>query len=172
VEVAPKARTWVPTGALDHMITETQRWSRLETGGILVDYCSEDSLDVVVTQCTVSRPNARHGKCRDTPDYESDRQAMERLFGSHNGRLFYLGDWRSHPGREPALSRLDKRALRNMAKFLGNCMESPAMLILGEGATDARWSLAGWHVHRRSGSILFSRWRYHSQTVMPYELTR
>jgi len=92
---------------------------------------------------------------------------MAALFDDYDGQLFYLGDWHSHPDREPSLSWLDRRALRNMARFPDNYMESPVMLVLG--AKRGTWRIAGWRVFRRHRGFFFPGWSYRPQTIEQYE---
>lgn len=158
---------WILRSEFEKLICEVQIAAPYETGGVLAGYCSEDNTEVVVTNILGPGQNARHHRFSYHPDYKSDRDRMGVLYDDNEGRIRYLGDWHSHPGGKVALSWIDKRALRNMAKFKGNFMDSPIMIILGG---DVQFlECGGWRVFRDSKKGFFPKWDYVTHEISYYD---
>jgi integrative and conjugative element protein (TIGR02256 family) len=121
---------------LNRIREEARLKTPLETGGVLAGYFSADDSEVVVTEMVGPGPKAKHGKCSFVPDYAYHRDEIGRLFDESNGLITYLGDWHTHPNGPNNLSRRDKRALRNIARFPFNYVDQPVMIVFGETCTE------------------------------------
>lgn len=143
----------------------------LETGGMLIGYCSADDADVVVTDMVGPGPNAIHRKSSFVPDYAYHREEIRRIYDESRGMLTYLGDWHSHPDALPYLSADDKRALRNIAFFRENYIDRPIMLVLGseDGRNEDGWTAAVWRIAPRIRRLLWPRWEYLCLELRQYE---
>lgn len=163
-------RAWVLRTALDRMRQEADAKFPLETGGMLIGYCSADDADVVVTGMVGPGPNAIHRRSRFVPDYTYHHQEIKRIYDDSCGMITYLGDWHSHPKDHPYLSMYDRRALRNIARFPENYVERPVMLVLG-GIDDGRqdgWTAAAWRISPLK-RLLWPLWEYLRLEIHQYE---
>lgn len=161
-------RVWLLRNVLDRIQHEAEIKTPLETGGLLVGYCSADDDHVVVTDMVGPGPQAKHRKRTYRPDYNFHREEIGRIFTESGGILTYLGDWHSHPAAPSCLSFLDKRALRNIARFPDNYIARPIMLILGRTGKGEfiEWTLGAWRISPLSNIFPWCRWEY-----VPLELT-
>ncbi|QXE85558.1 Mov34/MPN/PAD-1 family protein [Geomonas nitrogeniifigens] len=143
-----------------------------ETGGLLVGYFSGDDKDVVITGITGPGPKAQHGRHSFCPDYASDRVEMERIFEKSDGLAWYLGDWHTHPTGHAYLSFLDRKALKSIAKFEGNFVPRPIMLILGRGGGGtSSWVPRAWRIYRLPRTIFGWIWRFDEQEITIFDAT-
>jgi integrative and conjugative element protein (TIGR02256 family) len=137
----PLAVAWVRASALSDMIAEADKWSPRETGGILIGYWSNRFSDVVVTNIIGPGPRAVHCKTSFQPDHDYQDIEVARLY-LLSGRVHtYIGDWHTHPGATPEMSRADRRTLARIAQSPGARAPVPIMGILGG---DKSWRLAVW----------------------------
>ncbi|MDT8389183.1 MAG: Mov34/MPN/PAD-1 family protein [Lentisphaeria bacterium] len=150
------------------MQNATNQKCQLETGGLLAGYFSADNSEVVVTKIVTAGPNAVHGIYSYVPDYEADREAIGKIYDETDGLESYLGDWHSHPIGGAYLSWRDRRALKNIARFEGNFVESPVMLIIGLDLDDIPYWKA-WRIFRNPGSFLISRWCFQELEARIFE---
>lgn len=125
-----------------------------------------DGNDVVVTNIIGSGPEAKHFRFSYRPDYEADKERIGELFDESGGEITYLGDWHTHPSSSSHLSWMDKRALRNMARFEGNFMDAPIMLIASNGS--GQWDNLCWRVYRDTFCLGFLGWDYLKLDVILY----
>lgn len=137
----PTARTtsicWLPQRLQDDMTSLASSWRPLEVGGVIAGYWNGNS--VVITECVGPGAEATHLPATFVPDYQFHAREIERIYAASNGRDVYLGDWHSHPSGPAALSALDKRTLRSIAKDQGAQCPRPVMLLLAEDKV--AWSL-------------------------------
>lgn len=158
-------QVWIWRNVLDLIQREAEYKSPLETGGLLIGYRSVDDDHVVVTDMVGPGPNAKHWKWTYRPDYDFHRKEISRIFDEDGGMHTYLGDWHSHPTASPYLSTLDKRALRNIARFPDNYIDRPIMLIVGRGI-DGDWVPGVWRISPLLPLFPWARWEY-----VPLEIT-
>lgn len=71
---------------------EVHRWSRKETGGILLGYETRNA--IVLTSATGPGPNAKHS--RNTIELDLDYISAHAAAANEHG-LQYQGSWHSHP---------------------------------------------------------------------------
>lgn len=141
---------WFSNKDLELVVKEANKWYPLETGGLLLGY-KADNGEIVVTNVTVSGPEAIHRETQFVPDYSYDQSAVEKIFNSTNGVSNYLGDWHTHPNGNGCLSRCDKRAMRTVSKSQGAFLPSPVMGILFGGNS-------GWRLNMHGLSKEHNRW--------------
>lgn len=102
-----------------------------ETGGLLVGYPSDDAL--VVTASIGPGPNAVHDRRSFAPDHAWQAEQLAALYEQSGRRIDYLGDWHTHPGGRPALSRLDRETLRRIALHGPARCPTALMLVVSGG---------------------------------------
>lgn len=161
-------QVWLQHSVFDRIQHEADSKAPLETGGLLIGYCSADDDHVVVTDMVGPGPAAKHRKGTYRPDYSYHRREMNRIFVESRGMLTYVGDWHSHPSASSYLSFLDKRALRNIASFPDNYINRPIMMVLGGTDTGhfTEWTLGIWRISPQVHKFPWSRWEY-----VPIEIT-
>lgn len=161
-------RAWILRQVLEQIQYEAESKAPLETGGLLVGYCSADNSQVVVTGMVGPGPRAKHRKWTYKPDYSFHREEIRNIFYENDGVITYLGDWHSHPENSSHLSFLDKRALRNIACFQGNYISCPVMLVLGgiNNQKLAEWTPCIWGISRQPSNFPWAKWQY-----IPLEVT-
>lgn len=157
---------WLKESEYHNISKYAEAKNPLESGGVLLGYRSGNDVDMVVTHVLGSGPKAIHGRFSYVPDYLSDEESVGEIFDNYNGEITYLGDWHSHPNQESYLSWRDRRALRNIARYKENYIDTPIMLILG-GCKGA-YKLNGWRIHRLSVGSLFCQWKYRQEEIIRY----
>ncbi len=157
---------WIPKSEYEKMIQYACVKTPKESGGVLMGYLATDESDVVITHVLGPGPNAIHGRLGFVPDYVSDESRVGDYFNQFNGEITYIGDWHSHPNNSSYLSWRDKRALRNIARYEENFIDSPIMLIIGGlGKFD---ELRGWRVFSEPLFGCFRQWRYRDEEIIYY----
>ena len=164
-------QAWILSGVLDQIRNEAESKTPLETGGLLLGYWSADNNNVVITDMVGPGPLAKHRKFTYKPDYSFHQQEMKRIFNENGGMSTYLGDWHSHPESSSHLSFLDKRALRNIARFPDNYIDHPIMLVLGGTDKDdfTEWTPEIWMISPQLSIFPWLRWDYVSLKVNMFD---
>lgn len=152
-------QVWILQEVLDRIQLEAECKAPLETGGLLIGYLSDDDEHVVVTDMIGPGPNAKHRKWTYRPDYRFHREEISRIYATSGGMHTYLGDWHSHPTSSSYLSLLDKRALRNIARFQDNYINRPIMLVLGHAINDD-WIPGVWRISPLIHGFPLAKWEY------------
>lgn len=123
------------------MILDHIRHAPAETGGVVMGYWVSDR-EVVITAATSAGPRATHREDGYEPDVDHDQLEIARIY-HESGRLHtYLGDWHTHPGSGPGLSRRDRNTLRAIAVDAGARAPEPLMIIIAsslDGLSMAVW---------------------------------
>lgn len=155
---------------LDAIQAEAESKSPLETGGLLAGYVSANDEEMVVTDIVGPGPKAKHRTWTFQPDYDYHRREIKRIFGESDRAVTYLGDWHSHPGALSYMSLLDKRALRNIARFTGNYIDRPIMLVLGSVNHEKmhRWTTRVWRISPLTHKSPWLRWEYIEQEIVEF----
>jgi integrative and conjugative element protein (TIGR02256 family) len=83
-----------------------------EAGGILLGRYLQDSEDVVVDAITEPMPGDKRGRFFFHRARRPHQQALERAWRATDGTRTYLGEWHTHPERDPTPSCVDKRDWR------------------------------------------------------------
>lgn len=166
-------RAWISQSVLVRIRQEAEKKAPLETGGLLIGYVSTDDDDVVITDMIGPGPRAKHLKWTFRPDYIHHRKEVARIFDESEGDLTYLGDWHSHPSAPSYLSFLDKHALRNIARFPGNHINRPIMMVLGGVDREKRcvWTPCVWRISPITPKFLWLGWEYIPLDFIVFEAT-
>jgi integrative and conjugative element protein (TIGR02256 family) len=123
---------WVAATALDALYDEASRHYPNETGGLLLGW-RHSPTEIVVTDVIGPGPGAEHSRCGFRPDATWQADVLAAKY-AHSGRRFeYLGDWHTHPGGNPVMSRLDWRTLRVIARHADSRCPRPVMGIIADG---------------------------------------
>jgi integrative and conjugative element protein (TIGR02256 family) len=139
---------WINKRAFHDLANEAERVYPLETGGVLAGYFADND-DAVVQYVIGPGRAAIHASDRFKPDHEWHCRALDEIFENSSGRSVYLGDWHTHPDGTPAMSWLDRRTLRAIAKHPDAALARPLMLI--GGGKSREWA---WCVHQYAGERL------------------
>lgn len=133
LRVAPRTHVWLAASALEAMLTEADRYAPLETGGMLLGYCSPDTdpEQLMVEAILGPGPHAAHARELFEPDARWQQAQLTEAYRSSGRITTYLGDWHTHPGSSPAASRRDRRTASRVARTRSARMPSPLILILG-----------------------------------------
>lgn len=139
--VSPRATLWLPANVRSALCAEADDKHPLETGGVLLGYRAEHEQHLVVTHVVGPGPRAVHERDRYAPDHAYHTTEIARVYASTSGGVDYLGDWHTHPGAAPYMSRKDVATLRRIAGAKAARAPRPVMLILGRGP---EWESAAW----------------------------
>lgn len=106
---------------------EIKKIGHLETGGILLGYL--DSHKIYITKASNAGPKAIHDEIyfKADPDYIDMFIDME--VANSDGRIYYLGEWHTHPQIEPYPSTVDLKSITDIAS--SSSKEFALLLILG-----------------------------------------
>lgn len=144
---------WIPDGVRKTIVLEAKRRSPKETGGLLLGYWVGATMSIaVVTEAVGAGPGAVNEMDRFVPDHDYQAHEVHRLSVESGKRLWYLGDWHTHPSESSViLSSTDKRTLRTIADADDAFAPKPIMVVL---AGRADWKPSGWQ-----GQYVKRRWR-------------
>jgi len=164
------SQAWITHDLLVQIQWEAESKAPLETGGLLFGYCSEKN-QVVVTDMVGPGPKAIHRKWTFRPDYDFHREESVRIYNESAGIITYLGDWHSHPSDAAYMSFLDKRALRNIARFKSNYIDCPIMLILGRNSrkNSTEWAAGVWRITLKSHKFPRTDWDFTPLEITLYD---
>lgn len=146
-------RVWMPAAAWMDMVAAARDAAPLETGGCLVGYRVKETAETVIVSIVGPGPNARATTNSFEPDYEFQQAEIQRHYAASERLHTYLGDWHSHPGGTTAMSRMDRIALRKIARTAEARQSNPLMVIVAEGDP---WKLCVW---RRESAMVWPRHR-------------
>lgn len=107
---------------------ESKKARRVETGGPLVGYVSEEGF-LVVTDATGPGPRAKQERYSVTIDGKHAQSFCDRINFRSHGRIDYVGDWHRHTGMSLRPSGEDALAVRTMAEFEFSPTKHPISLI-------------------------------------------
>ena len=161
VQALEQGELWIGRDVMALLEAEAIGRAPCETGGVLLGYWPGNGRDCVVTHVTGPGPNAIHCETRFAPDHEYQIAEIERLYQQSGRRLYYLGDWHSHPGGGGELSKQDRRTLRTIARSRTARASRPVMVILCGGP---QWHACAWR-HLPGQSWLWSRAVVHPLAV-------
>jgi integrative and conjugative element protein (TIGR02256 family) len=151
-----KVKAWILDSPCSYMLSEAHRVLPLETGGVLLGYWSEDHMAAVVTNAVGPGPQAQHDYCSFIPDYDYHCAEIARIYEASGRRYTYLGDWHTHPGGSPRLSRRDRLTLRRIARHEPARVRTPLMLVV---FGNDEWRMQSW--------CYFSRGRFRRSRFVP-----
>lgn len=147
------SRLWVHEEAVDLMVSEARCCEPFESGGLLLGHRSTKNADIVVMEVTMPGQEAVRTRLSYSPDQVYDEELVVSRYRASNGRITYLGDWHSHPGAAPYLSKRDRSSLRRIALWPKAYAPNPIMLVVGLNGLS---QCAGWQ-WVRTGRFFWSR---------------
>jgi integrative and conjugative element protein (TIGR02256 family) len=141
----PEPLVWLPAAIAEKMVREANAKLPFETGGVLLGYAATKT-EIVIAELVGPGPNAAHLLEGFTPDYRFHETEVARCYERSGRQHQYIGDWHSHPDGALAMSRTDRKALRNIAKAKDARVANPIMLII---AGWQQWKAAAWQLYRQ-----------------------
>lgn len=112
-----------------------------EKGGIILGvYRLKDGVWIVKK---IMQPSVRNrsGKTWLIRDYKDAQAYIDRLFIESGGVLNYLGDWHTHPDKDPTPSQLDMETLKAVLKHSKSEINFLIGIILGQTGNLCVWCL-------------------------------
>ena len=123
---------WVADDALAAVREEAAGHPEEETGGMLLGYRAGD--DAVVVAVVGPGPTARRTASTFLPDAAWQQDRLAEVYAASGRTAGYLGDWHTHPGGRPVLSRRDRRTLRRIAGHRPARQPRPLSAVLAPAA--------------------------------------
>jgi integrative and conjugative element protein (TIGR02256 family) len=102
---------------------------RVETGGILVGFYSQDHNNAIVTAVIGAPADSIFGRNWFYRGVRGLQCYLERLWIGK--RHYYLGEWHFHPGGKPTPSRIDIGQMTEIARTPKYRCPEPVLLIIG-----------------------------------------
>jgi integrative and conjugative element protein (TIGR02256 family) len=149
----PVQTAWLSREVLFFLVEEANRMAPAETGGVLLGYWTQQTSEPVITHTIGAGPDAIHEPRRFVPDHEYQLTEIARLYRESDRCLDYLGDWHTHPGVAPYLSKSDRATLKRIATEKAARAPRPVMLILAPGP---KWEPSAW-IGGLEGTTFWSR---------------
>jgi len=122
-------RILVSKEAHEVMKQEAETSGKVETGGILIGYVSEEG-NYIVQRATLPGSQAVRSEHGFERDVEFSQRELERALNDLGDRGLYLGEWHYHPRGSNAPSGLDIKSLTEIAKQDNYRIDKPIMIIL------------------------------------------
>lgn len=91
----------------------------------------DDQETIVVTEAIGPGPDANHGLREFEPDQRWQEQQVSDTWSLWSGRIDYLGDWHTHPGRSVKPSRLDHETAITISGSAEARAPRPVLVIIG-----------------------------------------
>lgn len=104
-----------------------------ETGGLLVGFVSFKTRTVYVTRALPAPPDSAGSTGEFVRGVEGVPEELARIAERTGGVLHYVGDWHSHPGGSPNLSRTDKKAADDLRSALGGVLLPAHLMVATDG---------------------------------------
>ncbi len=102
-----------------------------ETGGTLVGYYCEHDMKACITDAFEPIKGAKRKRTKFyRPPDSLDRQLSE-IYRKSEGKIYYLGEWHTHPLSSTQPSDQDKRSLTELAKSQDVATDTPILIVLG-----------------------------------------
>jgi len=163
-------RLWIPSATVEILTREAEKMAPLETGGVLAGYITDENEDIVITDIVGPGPKAVHRRTSYSPDYKYHREEVGKIYDRSQGTTSFLGDWHTHPGSGLYLSERDKKALRNIANYPKNFINSPIMIVASEPIlNEARnWQLKAWRIKLCEKRLFWKKWAYVPLEIVNY----
>jgi [CysO sulfur-carrier protein]-S-L-cysteine hydrolase len=102
-----------------------------ETGGTLLGHYTNSMKIAVITEITRSKKNAKTSPVSFIRPSDHGESIENKKIIRAKGKLFYLGEWHSHPNGNPHPSTNDLRSLMFLAVHPNVPADTPIMLIIG-----------------------------------------
>lgn len=161
---------WIPVCLYDHCIEESDRFYRLETGGVLMGYWYEPGA-AVITATIGPGPGAIHKPHAFEPDQDWQVAEIARHYEASGRRETYLGDWHTHPSAKTGYpSRTDRAVLRRIIKTPAARAPTPLMLIFHGG--QGKWEAMAWVAALKPRSVIWAKLLLAEAALRLYEPPR
>lgn len=99
--------------AVESITSEIDKYPDVETGGVLLGFFEDKN--IIIKKATDAGPKA----IRERYDFKCDVAYTDMLidmeFANSNGKIFYIGEWHTHPQRKPFPSETDLDSLDNLS---------------------------------------------------------
>jgi integrative and conjugative element protein (TIGR02256 family) len=123
-------KVWLEMKLYRHIISESRKFSPLETGGMLIGY-KDIYKNLVITNLIEAGPNALRFDNMFMPDGKYQQNELSKIFIETNGVHTFLGDWHSHPNSSAYMSELDLKTIKEIANSKAARTPNPIFLIFG-----------------------------------------
>jgi integrative and conjugative element protein (TIGR02256 family) len=139
---------WVPADSRwyrrDKLFSACRASYPLETGGVLIGRYNRSRDLAQILSVTQPPRDSRRGRTWFERGTAGLARALERLWSRPGtSRLYYLGEWHSHPDAAPTPSRTDCRQMEEIANQESYRCPEPVLLIVG-GNSEVGWRIAVW----------------------------
>lgn len=104
-----------------------------ETGGLLVGFVDSKARTVYVTRALPAPPDSVGSPGRFVRGVEKVPEELEHIAKRTGGVLHYVGEWHSHPGGGPALSRTDEETAEDLRRDLRGAPVPAHLLVATDG---------------------------------------
>ena len=104
-----------------------------ETGGLLVGFVDSRAKTVYVTRALPAPPDSVGDPGRFIRGVVKVPEALSRIAEHTGGVLHYVGDWHSHPGGSPDLSRTDEETAAELRRDLRGVSVPAHLLVATDG---------------------------------------
>jgi integrative and conjugative element protein (TIGR02256 family) len=118
---------WLDVEARALIEEETLKRPRVETGGALFGFTTDDN--VVIACAYGPGPRARHRRTTFEPHPATTQALIDAICTESGARYRYLGSWHSHPGSIPRPSCTDVRTTEAVASEPHVRLAAPVVLI-------------------------------------------
>lgn len=102
-----------------------------ETGGTLLGHYTNSMKIAIITEIIKSGKNTKTSPVSFIRPSDHDNSMENKKIIRAKGKLFYLGEWHSHPKGNPRPSHNDLKSLVGLATHPGVPADTPIMLIIG-----------------------------------------
>ena len=115
----------------EKMKTYSMKFLPNETGGTLIGYLHNKNKAAIITDILTVK---KGGKSSKTSFYRPpdlvDKQ-LNKICTKTKGKIYYLGEWHSHPFSAPEPSRLDLTSVKELGDSKKVSMDTPILMIIG-----------------------------------------
>jgi len=120
------------------IIGECQRSGKIETGGILIGFYSEDMNNAIITVATNPTEDSKSYK---TSFLRGTKKLLEVLDNYWELGEYYIGEWHFHPGFSPNPSNIDIMQMKQLSTNKKLKCSEPILLIVGQDS-ESNWLLS------------------------------
>jgi integrative and conjugative element protein (TIGR02256 family) len=119
----------VPSKVMDFMKALVAEDPTIETGGVLTGHL-DDGGNIQITHASGPGPQAIRSATRFEKDIAFCQKFLDNITGESRSKIFYLGEWHSHPSQNTMPSHTDLKSLSQIASQKEYLTEKPVMIIL------------------------------------------
>jgi len=127
-----KLTVYISVEIMNNIYTQAKLFSPNEFGGVLVGNYSTCGKIAFVKHTLQPNLNNKSRTIFKRTVNEINIE-LSRLYENSGGKLYYLGEWHSHPYSSSQYSQLDLKSIEEIAKEKTVKIDSPLMLIIAFG---------------------------------------